>query len=128
MEILELIDCKLKGNSIRLYFGKNGEQRGDDWDDVPYEYNASKVDKKFVRFVLDMIINFDYEVYEPSDNFPMNSPYCRNDFISRKVFAFEVIPFYDDKKKIEIYFGDSLQDILVSISKVANKKIVKIYN
>ena len=39
----EIIDFERKGNVVRFYLGKNGEQWGDDWDDAPYEHNAGKV-------------------------------------------------------------------------------------
>lgn len=35
MNELELIDFESKGNVIRLYLGKNGNQYGDDWNDIP---------------------------------------------------------------------------------------------
>lgn len=38
----QIIDFKRKGNMVRFYIGKNGEQWGDDWNDAPYDCNADR--------------------------------------------------------------------------------------
>jgi len=74
----ELIDCEIKGNLIRLYLGKNGEQWGDDWDDKPYEHNCERVYDEYVEKIADVSINFEYEVIEPCDGV-INSQWRRED-------------------------------------------------
>lgn len=107
---MELIDFKKKGNVVRLYLGKNGEQWGDNWDDAPYEYNAEKVEDKYVEKIVDVFFPFPLEVMEPADKYP-NPPYSKQDFINRKSW---VIWIYDDSDNsnelsdIGIFFGDTL--------------------
>ena len=108
----ELIDYEIIGNAIRLYFGKNREQWGDDWDDVPYEHNAGIVYDKYVKKVIDMLIDCDYWVIEPCDaGEESNSQYSRQDFRDKKVWAFMV----QNTKKVEfgekVYFGDTLEEV-----------------
>lgn len=108
----ELIDLRQKGNVVRLYFGKNGEQKGDDWDDAPYEHNAGLVYDEFVNFTIDVALPFEVELITPATDC-CNSEYCREDFREMKVYAFKLA--YDDwecetEVKIrprEIYFGDT---------------------
>jgi len=114
----ELIDCEIKGNLIRLYLGKNGEQWGDDWDDKPYEHNAERVSDEYVEKIADISINFEYEVIEPCDGV-INSQWRREDFIKRDIYAFLIRkPFI--KKIIYIRFGDTLEDILKRLRYVAH--------
>ena len=40
---MKLIDFERKGNLVRLYLGDDANFTGDDWDDYPYEHNASLV-------------------------------------------------------------------------------------
>ena len=108
----ELIDCEIMGNAIRLYFGKNGDQWGDDWDDYPYEHNAGIVDQKYVEKIVDMLIDCDYWVLEPCDvGSEANSLYTRQDFRDKKVWAFMVQSTKDGKVGEKVYFGDTLEDV-----------------
>lgn len=61
----EIIDFDQKGNVVRFYLGKNGEQYGDDWDDAPYEDNAGTVYDKFIRGTVDVAFDLDADVYAP---------------------------------------------------------------
>ena len=105
MENKEIIDWDRKGNVIRFYLGKNGEQWGDDWDDAPYEYNAGRVYDEFVKSVEDYSVPFDWDVSEPSDKF-QNSPYTKQDMVCRKVACLTLKK--TDGSEINILFGDSV--------------------
>ncbi len=52
----EILDCSAKGNVIRFYLGKHGEQWGDDWDD-PFD-NAGTVYRQYVAATVDMYVPF----------------------------------------------------------------------
>ena len=145
MNNLEIIDFEKKGNVVRFYLGSNvpnwGYTRadykdyrgqtpdwlkpsdkyyGDDWNDRPYEHNAGKVYDEFVKAYIDVSFDFNSKVLEPRDG-EFNSPYCKDDFVARKVPCLAVYenPSGDDydndfrtivarKDTKKIYFGDSL--------------------
>ena len=81
-----LIDFETKGNVIRLYFGSSKDYFGDDWDDTPYEHNASMVYSHFVETKLDIAFPFRCNVLTPENDYHYNgnSPYCKNDFKENK--------------------------------------------
>lgn len=127
----EIIDFALKGNVIRFYIGKNGDQRGDDWDDRPYEHNAGTVYDEYVGDVIDVSIPFDCKVLQPCDGaYNMNSRYCKLDMVSGDVPCIIIIPpeianerYWDDtfdywvgsKNIIKIYFGDDISKVCEEI-------------
>lgn len=131
MNNLELIDCERKGNLIRLYFGKNGEQCGDDWDDVPYEHNAGMVYHEYIKAIMDIVIDFQYEIKEPADDAKNgNSIYCRNDFKDKKIYAFKIILHNQSVTTdiVTIYFGNTLLDIVRILRDIdVDMQVVKIY-
>lgn len=88
---MEIIDFARKGNVVRFYLGKNGEQWGDDWDDVPYEHNAEGVYEQYVSGHKDVSFPFDELVLEPCDG-TCNSPYSKKDMKLRKVPCLIVVP------------------------------------
>jgi hypothetical protein len=114
MNELELIDFEKKGNVIRLYLGKNGNQYGDDWNDIPYEHNAGVVHDRFVNAYADIVIPFDYKTVEPFDDY-INSPYSKDDMVNRKIYAFGIAKDVDpsDIDKIDfVHFGDKFSDVV----------------
>ena len=114
----ELIDCKIKGNMVRLYLGKNGKQWGDDWNDKPYEHNAGRVYDEYVEKIADISIKFEYEVNEPADFAKdSNSEFRREDFIKGKIYAFTVIN-PENNSSIMIYFGEKFEDIVKRLNKI----------
>lgn len=115
---LEIIDWERKGNLIRFYLGKNGKQYGDDWNDIPYEHNAGSVYEEFIQGYKDIIVPFEQDVFEPCDGH-VNSHYCKEDMIERKVPCIVVVSssawhhtfeqaLADDKSR-KYYFGDKLE-------------------
>ena len=52
----EILDCTTRGNVIRFYLGKNGEQWGDDWSD-PFD-NAGTVYMRYVGATVDMYVPY----------------------------------------------------------------------
>ena len=88
---MQIIDIQKKGNVVRFILGENGEQWGDDWDDVPYEHNAGDVYGQYVKVTKDIAFPFDDLVLEPCDGVNC-SRYCKQDMIKRKVPCLIVVP------------------------------------
>lgn len=125
---LEIIDWENKGNVVRFYLGKNGEQWGDDWDDVPYECNAGGVYSEYIKSCVDIPFPFDVELLFP-DCGCLNSEFSKLDFIQRKVpfmiavkedflwsqFALKSyynlfrLNIHDDENVLYYYFGDEME-------------------
>jgi len=87
----QIIDFEKKGNIVRFYFGINGKQWGDDWNDTPYEHNAGQVYDEYVTNRKDISFDFDDLVLEPCDG-EMNSRWCKEDMIERRVPCLIVVP------------------------------------
>lgn len=134
---LEIIVVETKGNVIRFYLGKNGEQWGDDWNDAPYEHNADRVYGKYVEGTKDVFVDFDFSVLEPCSG-TVNSRYSKEDMIKRRVPCLIVVndKIFDedssalvhrhdfcywagceDKNVIKFYFGDVLSEVLAESNK-----------
>lgn len=128
----EIIDFAVKGNAIRFYLGKNGEQWGDDWDDVPYEHNAGTVYDEYVQGTQDIFAPFDCFVLQPSDGcWEGNSAYSKKDMIDNTVPCIIIVPasmakgsYYDSlfdywagcKGVKKIYFGDKIDRVKLEIN------------
>ena len=109
---MKIIDFDKKGNIVRFYLGEwtdeygwtNPSHRdhyytddnppkkenlywGDDWNDTPYEHNAGSVYEQFIKGICDVVFPYDTLVLEPAEDYHFygNSPYCKEDFIERKV-------------------------------------------
>lgn len=108
----KIIDFERKGNVVRFYLGVNGKQWGDDWDDAPYEHNASLVYNEFILDYKDVAFSFDESIFEPSCGHN-NSKYSKNDMREGKVPCLIVI---DSKKSEHVY---TFEDAML----VKNKKI-----
>lgn len=120
----EIIDCECKGNVVRFYLGKNGQQWGEDWDNAPYQLNADPVDSKYVEAIQDVAFDFDAVVVEPSASYG-HAGWCKKDMIERRVPCLIVIPAAavgkDDgwygsferaaahEQAVKYYFGDRLE-------------------
>ena len=87
----EIIDFEVKGNVIRFYLGKNGQQYGDDWNDTPYEHNAGRVYDKFIKGVEELYVDFCNLVVTP-DIDACNSKWCKDDMIARRVPCVIIVP------------------------------------
>ena len=123
---MKIIDFDKKGNIVRFYLGEDNLKTwwGDDWDDRPYEHNAGLVYDKFVSSYIDIVFPFDWEIYEPGDdwNYNGNSPYCKEDFINRQAPCILAIPpeiardnwdvqyskYVGDNRCYKFYFGDTI--------------------
>lgn len=75
-----VIDCKKKGNVVRFYLGNDPEYCGSEWNKYPYEDNAGPVKSEYILGYTDISFPFNFSVLEPSDKYPGESYYCRNDF------------------------------------------------
>ena len=125
---LEIIDFERKGNLIRFYLGKNGEQWGDDWDDTPYDCNAGNVYDEYVIGTADVAIPYDYLVLEPCNMWghSYNCGFCKKDMIDREIpCIIIVLPdvlngscrddfdyWVNNENVIKIYFGDNIRNVL----------------
>lgn len=93
---MKIIDFEKKGNIIRFYLGKDELENwwGDDWNDTPYEHNAGIVYDRFVESWVDIVFPFDWDIYEPGDdwNYNGNSPFCKDDFKNRQAPCIIAIP------------------------------------
>jgi len=104
----EIIDWERKGNLVKFYLGKNGEQWGDDWDDVPYEHNAGRVYNEYIEGYIVTSFPFEHNIYEPQRF------YSKQDLIKRVVPCIIVTPkLFDDFQEAlrdpgsdKYYFGD----------------------
>lgn len=121
---MEIIDFERKGNLVRFYLGKNGQQWGDGWNDCPYDCNAGTVYDKFVESTRDIAFDFDDLVLEPCCG-ALDCGYCKEDMIKRSVPCIIVVPkevieedwnweyfkywVTSDKVK-KYYFGDKMED------------------
>ena len=127
---MKILDFECFGNIVKLYLGEtvNGIY-GDDWNDIPYEHNAGTVYDKFYTDTVEIVFPLSTQVYEPCFGYD-NSPYCKNDFLFRKV------PFllfgqlneawkYNDFEYLldnvstlnKLYIGDDWETILVKYGK-----------
>lgn len=149
---MQIIDFERKGNVVRFYLGEKTDSwgwtredyldytgkkpdwlkpsdkyYGDDWNDRPYEHNAGPVYAEFVKGYKDIAFDFDDVVLEPCDG-SLNSGWCKDDMVARKVPCLIVVPKqYLKDNKLEFwqvddfsyalgidgikkyYFGDSLE-------------------
>ena len=83
---MKIIDFEKHGNVVRFFLGEDdlSEWYGDDWDDVPYEYNAEEVYSEFVSGWFDVAWDAEWSVLEPRDG-TNNSRYCKDDMRKQKV-------------------------------------------
>lgn len=127
-----IIDFSKKGNVVRFYLGKERYEIkdkiryekpwGDDWDDAPYERNASEVYDEYVDGVYDVAFPYDYMVLEPCDG-DWNSPYTKEDMQKRKMPCILIVPpdvakadyyttvfnvYVGDDRVAKVYFGDTI--------------------
>lgn len=122
----EIIDFERKGNVVRFYLGKNGEQWGDDWDDSPYDCNAGSVYDRYVEDTHDVYVPFDWQVLEPCDGV-WNCQYSKKDMIERDVPCLIFIPpsalenqwdtenfskFVGGSDVLRVYFGDTVDEFV----------------
>ena len=117
-EKLEVIDFESRGNVIRFYLGKNGEQFGDDWDDAPYEDNAGTVYDEFIEGAVDIAFDLSMNVFVPSGSY-YSAGYRKDYMVKRRYPCVSIVERswecwdYEDAAKSSgswnIYFGDVLK-------------------
>lgn len=122
----QIIDWETKGNVVRFYLGTNGEQWGDDWNDIPFEHNAGRVYEEFQKGFKDIAFEFGDTIIEPDYGYS-NSPYDKEMMVKRNIPCLIVIKEKDYpedgwkittfgawlgyKKAKKYYFGDRLETI-----------------
>lgn len=85
---MKIIDFEKEGNVVRFFYGDDDCQDywGDDWDDIPYEHNAGMVYERYVKGYIDIALNMNYIVLEPSQSITyFNSPYSKQDMKDRMI-------------------------------------------
>lgn len=119
---MKIIDFEKKGNVVRFYLGDNDleDWGGDDWDDSPYDCNASEVYDEYVKGYADVYFSIDMTVLEPAEDYHYtNCPYSKDDMKNGKVpciiatddeYAENCFGQYCGSKHIvKFYFGDELE-------------------
>lgn len=122
----KILDFECFGNIVKLYLGGTVEGiYGDDWNDIPYEHNAGTVYDKFYTDTVEIAFPLSTQAYEPCFGYD-NSPYCKNDFLFRKV-PFLLFGQLNDAWKYsdfeylldnvstlnKLYIGDDWDEVLV---------------
>ena len=113
----EIIDWERKGNLVKFYLGKNGEQWGSDWDDVPWEANAGRVYDKYIEGHKVIAFPFEYNVYEPRHSCSKRDLINRIVpclVVSKKIFN-DFQEAWEDEEAIKFYFGDKMPEERVKI-------------
>ena len=128
---MKILDFECFGNIVKLYLGETVDGiYGDDWNDTPYEHNAGTVYDKFYTDTVEIAFPLSTNVYEPCFGYD-NSPYCKNDFLFRKV-PFLLFGQLNDAWKYsdfeylldnvstlnKLYIGDDWDDVLVKYGKL----------
>ena len=134
---MKVIDYIKQGNVIRLYFGcdKIKDYYGDDWDDIPYEHNASLVYPEFIRGYYDIAFPLEYVVMEASTGYS-NSPYSKNDLKKRVIPCLHIINettpngiindgfcYRFTYEQCNIYFNDNIDSLKKNIKKFGGRII-----
>ena len=117
----KIIDLEIKGNTVRYYLAKDDtilkEYWGDDWDDRPYEHNASTVYGQYIEKIVDVFYPYDMMVVEPSNdwNYSGNSPFSKEDFKDRKA------------PRVCIYYPSNPWDDLPYSRVMADENVCRVY-
>lgn len=132
---MKIIDFDHYGNVIRLYLGADDceDYWGDDWNDAPYEHNAGRVYSEYRQGYVEFAFPLKYDVHEACDGY-FNSPFSKEDMKNRKVPCLIIstepevdnIIFKDiyDIIKIEIYFGDNIDEISQQIKELGGHQFL----
>lgn len=121
---MKIIGWNRKGNVVRFALGKDDLDywSGDDWNDTPYEHNASTTPLFGTEYYADVAFRYRVSVLEPQDDWHYhgNSPFCMEDFKERKapILAIDVTgeeQFYSECVNKEnvfgVFMGDKFEDI-----------------
>lgn len=127
---MKIIDFEKRGNVVRFYYGRNDckDYWGDDWNDCPYEHNAGLVYSEYVRGHVDIAVDMDHCVLEPSDGWYNhgNTPYSKESMKFREVPCIIIVPVSSDSRSffdesfilhassdhaVRIYFGDDIKSL-----------------
>ena len=119
-----IIGWERKGNVVRFALGRDNLDywSGDDWDDTPYEHNATTTPLFGTEKYVDIAFGYGVSVLEAQDDwhYERNSPFCMDDFKDRKVPILIIDITGEDqyyslcinKESVYgIYMGDKFEDI-----------------
>lgn len=121
----EIIDYEYKGNVVRFYLGKNGEQWGDDWDD-PLD-NSGRVYEEHIGSTVDIFIPYDDFVLSPIDcGYRYNNSWMTKEMMKKRELPCILVvsekaaedrwdvtydQFVGDDNIDKFYFGDDLSKL-----------------
>ena len=120
---MKIIDFERRGNVVRFYLGEDNlrDYTGDDWDDDPWEYNASRVYDEYIVAYGDISVPFDRVVLDSSEQ--QHYRYSKNDMKNRLVPCIAIADVdrlgynYDDfgfatsmDDTEKVYFGDEFDE------------------
>lgn len=121
---MKIIDFEKKGNLVRFYLGadNNEDYKGDDWNDIPYEYNAGKVYEEHIVGYRDITFPLEFVVLEPKDLVLQDSSHwCKDEMKACRVPCIIAVPkpdgwhyndfnyYIGDKNITKFYFGDKME-------------------
>lgn len=103
--MFKIIDFEQKGNVVRFYLGDSDceDYWGDDWNDAPYDCNASRVYDRYIKGQIDLAFPFDSLVLQPCDG-ERDCGFTKKDMMERKVPCIIVVP-YSVHKSSWSYYG-----------------------
>jgi len=61
----EIIDWERKGDKIKFYLGRNGEQTGNNWGVVPWKGNAGRVYDEYIEYAVLLTFEIWDKKWEP---------------------------------------------------------------
>ena len=139
MEDFVICDWQTKGNVVRLYCCRKDvydDVWGDDWDDIPYEYNAGLVYDKYISYTIDLYFDWDIVILEAKNDwiYNGNSPFSKSDFKENKAPIFiaywpqendywdgseyhKVIGCKNSNRILKFYMGDNIHVIIAGLNK-----------
>ena len=123
---LKIIDWETCGNVVRFYLGdmNNTDYWGDDWNDVPYEYNAGRVSCDDILYAVDIGIPLTCTVIETNAGYEnTNSPFSKEDIKNGEIPCIGIIEqdvqecyydytIWDTPEVIKIFLGTSINEAM----------------
>jgi len=115
---MKIIDFEVRGNVVRFALGADccDDYWGDDWDDRPYEHNAGEVYSQYIKGYATIMFPFNYMVLTPETDwhYESNSPFCKDDFKTRKAPCVVAVELKDNDYDWSVcYSQDALRaDVL----------------
>lgn len=114
---VELLDW----NVFRLFFCDKDAKTmtGDDWNDAPYEHNASSPDVyQKTDDIFDVIVELDPSIYLPRASQGNPDGYSVEDINKKKAPWIKIVPWADGADVLEFWANDTYQHVLDSLQEL----------